>query len=237
MIYDLNRKMKKILLHFSIFILGFSFAAKAQILDAVGVAAGATFGKHQWNPSEFNTQERYIWGFNGAGMVEFFHGPTFRWRVEVEYNQMGSKELIYQEYKNRTTYITLNNYLKIQYRLNWIMPYILVGPRVEYLLINRPQIYGDVIGRFPKFWFTGAAGVGFELINRSLWRPFIEGFYNRDILPSYRGSYITTAGNIQYSAIRTIYYTGFEARIGIRYVFDQSDKKAKCPKVINPMGN
>jgi hypothetical protein len=215
--------MKKFILY--CFISLTAFSAKAQFIDAIGLAGGITYGIHDWFPSEFNTQERYLLGLNGAGFAEFFHYEMIRWRVELEYNQMGSKELVYSYYTNRTTYLTLNNYLKIQFRMLHIIPYILVGPRVEYLLINSPQKYGDVIGAFPKFFFTVAIGGGVELNTKSLFRPFIEGFYNRDLLPSY------------HSAMYTIYYHGFEARIGFRYVFDNSGKKAACPKVINPMGN
>ncbi len=215
---------------------------KAQMLSAVGAAVGITYGTHEWNPSAFNTQERYLLGFNAAGLVEFFHNPTFRWRVEAEYNQMGSKELIYSTLTNRTTYITLNNYLKIQYRLVHIMPYFLIGPRVEYLLSNGPQVYPSIIGAFPKFWFTAAAGVGVEFINKSLFRPFIEGFYNRDILPSYNATgtipYYGAENPItDYNLKTTIFYHGFEARIGFRYVFDNSSAKGKCPTVINPAGS
>jgi hypothetical protein len=116
------------------------------------------------------------------------------------------------------------------------MPYVLIGPRVEYLLVNSPQIYGNIIGAFPKFSVTGAVGVGFEFINDGLWRPFIEGFYNHDILASYRGSYQVAAPPPPDIAKGTIYYFGYELRVGFRYVFDNKTKKAKCPTVINPAG-
>jgi hypothetical protein len=233
--------MKKLFIYLSVFFA--SFAAKAQIVDAIGIAGGITYGTHEWYPSEFATQERYLLGFNVAGMVEFFHNPYYRWRVEVAYDQMGSKELTTVMNVNRTTYITLNNYLKIQYRLDFIMPYLLVGPRLEYLLINSPQIYGDVIGTFPKIWFTAAAGVGFELITNSLFRPFVEGLYNRDLIRSGHGEVTlpnydpTTKITTYYLVPTNVYYHGFELRIGLRYVFDTKQKKPKCPKVINPMNN
>jgi len=236
--------MRKTILYFSLFIFTFSLnSVKAQLVDAVGVAGGITYGTHEWNPSEFNTQERNLLGFNVAGLVEFFHNPYYRWRVEASYDQMGSKELVFQMFTNRTTYITLNNYLKIQYRLSFLMPYILIGPRIEYLLINSPQVYGDVIGTFPKFWFTVAGGVGVELITKSLFRPFIEGFYNRDILRSGHGNVAlplydpSTKITTTYIEPTTVFYHGFEARIGIRYVLDIKQAPPKCPKVINPMGN
>jgi hypothetical protein len=214
-----------------------TLSAKAQILDAVGIAGGITYGEHDWNPEYFNTQEKFLLGFNVAGLVEFFHNPHFRWRVELEYNQMGSKELQFQLYTNRTNYITLNNYLKIQYRLVWIMPYMLIGPRVEYLLVNSPQVLGSMIGAFPKVSVTGAVGVGFEFINDGLFRPFVEAFYNHDILPSYHGTYQVTGPPLSDFSKGTIYYFGYELRVGVRYVFDNKTKKAKCPTVINPAGS
>ncbi len=36
-----------------------TLSAKAQILDAVGIAGGITYGEHDWNPDYFSTQERF----------------------------------------------------------------------------------------------------------------------------------------------------------------------------------
>ncbi len=216
-----------------------SIAMRAQILDAVGIAGGITYGTQEWYPSEFNTQEKFLLGFNGAGLVEFFHSPVFRWRVEIEYNQMGSKELIYQYYTNRTTYLTLNNYLKMQFPNDqwFITPYLLIGPRIEYLLINSPQIYPQVLGAFPKIYFTAAAGVGFEFKNNTVIRPFTEFFFNHDVLPSYHGTYYNTHTAIPYDEPQNIFYQGYEWRIGARYIFVYKLKSKYCPKVENPAHN
>lgn len=207
--------------------------SKKNILSGLGIAGGITYGKQVWNPEGPLAQERYALRGNGAVLAEFFHHPIYRWRTELEYNLMGTDELLYsytyQKVRNKTNYISFNNYLKINFRnANGIIPYFLIGPRVEYLLIRRPAIYAPVIDQFNTIQITGAIGLGAEINWKSPLRPFIEAFYNHDLLYSYYNYY-----NGLYTSIG---YRAYELRVGLKYFLD-GVKKDVCPKVYNPMGN
>jgi hypothetical protein len=211
-----------------------AITAHAQILSGIGVAGGLTYGTQRWTPEGPWAQERWLLRFNGAVLAEFFHHPTFRWRTEIEYNLMGTKELTYPPssilLSNRTNYFSWNNYLKIMYNKYTFVPYILIGPRIEYKFRIRPQIYPGEMGALNVLQVTGCVGVGVELMWSSPWRPFIELLYNHDLMPSYNN--ISNNGLTQ----TKILYEGFELRIGVKFFNDKS-KKDKCPAVYNPMGN
>ncbi|HSY76847.1 MAG TPA: hypothetical protein VK890_08325 [Bacteroidia bacterium] len=208
--------------------------AKKNILSGIGIAGGLTYGTQLWDPEGPLGQERYILRTNIAAIAEFFHHPIYRWRAELGYNLMGTTELLYipagQKVKNKTNYISFNNYLKINFRQTGFVPYFLIGPRIEYLLIRRAAIYQDVIHNFYPFHVTGAIGIGAELMWKSSFRPFAELLYNHDIMASYYSYYADGL------TPTTIDYNAFELRIGLKYFFD-GNKKDACPKVYNPMGN
>jgi hypothetical protein len=207
--------------------------AKKNILSGIGIAGGLTYGTQLWNPEGPFAQERYILRTNIAVIAEFFHHPIYRWRAELGYNLMGTTELLYipagKKVVNKTNYISFNNYLKINFRQSGFIPYFLIGPRIEYLLIRRAAIYPDVIHDFYTLHVTGAIGIGAELMWKSSFRPFVELSYNHDIMASYYSYYADGL------TPTTINYNAFELRIGLKYFFDGMKKDA-CPKVYNPAG-
>ncbi|MGP8215287.1 MAG: hypothetical protein ACLQQ4_06970 [Bacteroidia bacterium] len=207
---------------------------KKKILSALGIAGGITYGKDKWNPEGPLAQEKYLLAFNGAILAEFFHHPRYRWRTELEYNMMGTTEILNspsgEKVVNRTNYLSFNNYLKISFAQTKFVPYILVGPRLEYLLSRQAAVYQPEISQFNLLHVTGSVGVGAEAMWKNPLRPFIEVLYNHDIMPSYSSYYAD--GLLP----TNIVYRAYELRIGLKYFFDGQTKDA-CPKVINPAGN
>jgi hypothetical protein len=206
---------------------------KQTLVSAIGIAGGITYGEQIWNPEGPLAQERYRLSFNAAVLAEFFHHPHYRWRTELEYNQMGTRELLYipagQYTVNKTNYFQFNNYLKIIYKETKFIPYLLLGPRIEYLFMRSAGVYPDIIGQFHLFQVTVSAGAGMEIAWKSSLRPFIEGFYNHDLLPSLR----TVASPTE--PITDINYHAWELRLGLKYFF--GGRSDSCPPVINPAGN
>jgi len=225
--------MRKRRLLFAILFLT-SFSAGAQFFYAIGAAVGISYGKEGWSNEQWATQEKYLLGFNGAILAEFFSDPNFQWRSELMYNQLGTGELVAGNSSvNRTNYISFNNYLKINYPLFDFIPYVLIGPRVAYLFSRSASVFPDAIGDMYSFHITGAVGVGAEKICFSRWKPFIELFYNRDIMPSFIGHVASIDPNPPLEGTKlseVINGHDFELRVGIKYVFD---RKPQCPHVDN----
>lgn len=229
--------MNKSKLLFAILFLS-SFSAGAQFLYALGAAAGVSYGKENWSNEQWAAQEKYLPGLNGAVIAEFFQDPNFQWRSELMYNQLGTKEVVVtNNYVNRTNYISFNNYLKVNYPLFSFIPYILIGPRIEYLFSRSASVFPDAIGGMYSFHISAAAGVGVEKICFGHVKPFIEFFYNRDVMPSFTGNVASNSPvpPLQGTTLSEVINShDYELRIGLKYVFDG---KSQCPKVINPAGN
>lgn len=229
--------MRKSRLVFVLFLLT-GFSAGAQFFYAIGAAAGVSYGKEGWNHEQWSTQEGYLFGLNGAVIAEFFSDPNFQWRSELMYNQLGTKELVSSNsYVNRTNFISFNNYLKVNYPLFDFVPYVLIGPRVDYLLARGAAVFPDAIAGMYSFHVSAAAGIGAEKVCFSRWKPFIEFFYHRDIMPSFIGHvesidpYSPQKGTALSEIING---HDFELRIGVKYVFD---RRPQCPHVDNSAGN
>jgi hypothetical protein len=211
-----------------------SFSAGAQFLYSIGIGAGINYGKEGWNEERYAAQEHYLMKYHGAVLAEFFGNPVYKWRSEIMYNMLGTKELYLTDtYVNSTTFISFNNYLKYQHEFFKWIPYLLIGPRVEYLYSRGGQ-FADVIGGEFSFHVSGAVGVGIEPVWFSHFKVFMEVFYNHDIMPSFIGSINSlTPPPLNYQMSEVIMKHDYELRIGLKYVFEKHDK---CPHVDNPAG-
>ena len=220
-------------LSFSLFI--YSQAVKAQLISGVGISGGITYAKEKLNYTYTGLigKPGYVPGINGDFFVEFFQNDYVRFVSELQFNQKGTIEhrsshagLQYlSDVKDRLNYLSFNNYLKIRYELLTIIPYFLVGPRVEYLLSSNRQISTDHIHfndpaplkDFKQIHFSIAVGGGIELVSYSEFKFFTEFYYNPDI------SFARLNDNY------TITNTSFELRIGLKYTVEKA--KQTCPRV------
>jgi hypothetical protein len=228
--------MKKLAVLFAVMCLG-GFSASAQFLYSIGAAAGQSFSQEYWSMEQWETKEKYLQGLNAAVFAEFFNNPNFKWRSELMYNQLGTKEYVNTiQYVNKTNYISFNNYLKCSLpQFSWT-PYFLIGPRLEDLAGRNAGIFPDAIAGMSTFRLAGAVGIGIEQINFSHIKPFVEVFYSRDIIPSLDGHTLSNYPNVSPGTTvkEIINNQDVEWRIGLKYVFTE---KTKCPPVYNPAGN
>jgi hypothetical protein len=196
----------------------------AQFFQGIGITAGVTKAKQKWfvlmpdSSTEILKKKNRI-GFNGSLRAEFINSEYVRWITEFQFNQKGCKDKTDSAtYKNRLNYICWNNFLKLQFETFEGFPYLLMGPRVEYLLnkkITSPALTGD----FKKFNFSWSVGVGFEKIVYSYFKPFIEIHYNPDT-PFYY-AYETVPLDIRNRA--------WELRIGLIFRPGGHDS---CPSIV-----
>lgn len=212
--------IKKSILLFSYFIVYFLCAipARAQFVNAIGITAGATYGNERWKDDNLKTNERkkYRWGGNGSVFVEFFSHETIRWVSELQFNQKGSIDKAPEaNYYTKMNYICFNNYLKLRYEMVSIIPYILIGPRIEYKLSggsNSPRAAGS----FTPLHVSIAGGPGLELVAYGRFKPFVELLYNPDLTQAYNRGGLHIKNN------------AFELRVGLKYTLGKSRKDMDC---------
>jgi len=189
--------------------------AYCQFFKGIGITGGVTLAKEKWflnypDGSSSIQKKKNIFGFNGSLRAEFIDNDNFRWVTEIQFNQKGCKDKTDSStFRNRINYLCWNNFLKLQYETFDGFPYILLGPRVEYLLSQRTPSPA-IAGGFNKFNFSLSAGAGFEKVVYSYFKPFIEIHFNRDtpFYYAYKSSFLDIRNRTWEFRIGVIYRPG-----------------------------
>jgi len=200
--------MRKLILF--CFFLVVAIQCKAQFFNSIGITGGVSFGNQKFyfkDPSSLS-RKKYFIGFNGSFFAEFFSADYARWVSEIQYNQKGAIDNQPEaKYTNRLHYLSWNNYLKLRYELYSIIPYLLIGPRLEYNLIQSTSS-PTITGNFLKLHVSPAIGAGVEFVSFYNFKFFVEGFYNPDlIMPAYVRPELHVRNK------------NFELRVGVKYEF------------------
>lgn len=206
--------MKKIF--FSILFFFSILQSHAQFCNSLGVTIGATAAneKFKFHDPIAISRKNYVFGFNASIFLECFSHDNARWITEIQYNQKGSLDKQPEgTYPNKLQYLCWNNYLKLRYESYRLIPYILVGPRLEYTLAQGTTS-PTIVTSFLPLHLSAAVGAGTELVSYSNFKVFIEGFYNPDVMPAYVGPGMHLNNK------------AFELRIGLKYEF--AGKKESC---------
>jgi len=198
--------MKKLFLILICFI---SLQSQAQFLNSIGITAGVSAGNQKFHFKEPLSIDRkkYIVGGNASIFAEFFSHDHARWVTEFQFNQKGSIDKRGDiKYRNQLNYISWNNYLKLRYEMYSIIPYIMVGPRLDYNFSQKTQS-PEITGKFLPLHLSIAVGGGVELVTYGNFKPFIEAFYNPDVMPAY------------INPVLHIPNKNFELRVGLKMEF------------------
>jgi len=214
--------MKKIF--FFITLLLISLQSYAQRFNSIAIAAGVTAANQKFllaEPPDVS-RKNYVVGFNVAVFGEFFTRDYVRWVTEIQYNQKGSIDnQVEVNYPNQLQYICWNNYAKIRYEMDRIIPYILIGPRLEYNMVQSTTS-PVILGKFLPLHVSGAVGGGVEFINYYNIKFFVEGFYNPDVMPAYVQPELH------------IFNKDFELRVGLKYEFKSRRESCNTPTYVEP---
>jgi hypothetical protein len=191
---------------------------KAQFLNSIGITAGVSAGNQKfffYDPPAIS-RKKYIVGFNASVFGEFFSHDYARWVTEIQYDQKGSVDKEpNQNYPNQLQYLSWNNYLKLRYEMLNIIPYIMVGPKLEYNLAQGTTS-PDITNRFLKLHVSGAFGGGLEFVSFTNFKFLVEAFYNPDLMPA----------EIQSAPLMHVKNKNIELRIGVKYEF--AGRKERC---------
>jgi hypothetical protein len=209
--------MKKFVL--LLFVSLITLSADAQFFNSMGLTAGVTAANQKFmykDPASIS-RKNYVFGFNASLFGEFTSYDYVRWVSEIQFNQKGAVDKREEaNYANRLQYLSWNNYLKIRYELYSFIPYVLVGPRLDYTLtqsIGSP----DVAPTFLPLHLSLAVGGGAELISYSKFKLFAEVFYVPDVMPAYVSPPLHVTNK------------DFELRIGLKYQFNENREVCNTP--------
>jgi hypothetical protein len=206
--------MKKLFLFIIAIIAGLQ--SNAQLVNSIGITAGVSAGNqrfHFYDPTLLS-RKKYIIGFNASVFVEFFNHDYARWVTELQFNQKGSIDKQPNiNYANKLQYISWNNYLKLRYEMYRIIPYILIGPRLEYKLTQATSS-PTITNSFLPLHVSGVVGAGIEFVSYTNFKFLVEGFYNPDLMKAYVNPDLSVKNK------------NFELRIGLKYEF--AGRKTSC---------
>jgi len=193
-------------------LLCFATGLSAQFFQGIGVMGGLTWGNQRWSSPTMELatpKTKRLLRFNGEIFAEFFAHENLRWVTEAQFNMKGTKTDgfgVTQNYTNNI--IAWNNYLKIRHETYRFIPYVLVGPRLEYTM-SSPQ-------SFEQFHVTGSAGAGTEIVSFGALKFLTEIHYVPDLTRSFSSEPLDIKQKV------------WELRVGLKWVPNNGDK---CPPV------
>lgn len=190
-----------------------SMSASAQFFQGWGIMAGGTLGRQYWFYDEpiGKEKQKYLLRYNGEVFAEFFSHPTFRWVTELQYNVKGTKQPLPDgsTVKFVNQYAAWNNYLMVRKEMYSVIPYVKIGPRVEYVAATDQA--------FQQWHFTGSVGAGVEFVAYGPVKFITEAHW----VPDATRSYTATSPEIAQHA--------WELRVGLKFAYGGGGEA--CPPV------
>lgn len=199
--HKLCNKIQKLI---CIIILASTFT-QAQFIKGYGFKVGAVSATQTW---DFNINikpdiERR-WGIDAGVFIEFVDLPYVSLLGELHYIQKGYTEKFiettptypegtgrYITIKPRVDYLSLPLLAKIRYDIGTVSPYILIGPRFDFLIGNDPQYVGSILDKFKKNDMGISAGVGIEIPTSAIQAVLFEFKYSPTFNKSYNNNILT----------------------------------------------
>jgi hypothetical protein len=185
----------------------------AQILKTYGMKIGLTSANqtYEWpNPSwqlNFKPDKRRV-GINAGIYAEWLTMPFFSFLTQLEYTQRGDGFKFNRRGENnedlgtaikytRIDYISAAVLCKLRYETNIINPYLIGGPRLDYLLSYKSDL-GDPrepYNSFKDVLIGFSIGAGAEITNLCSYIIIAEFRYNLDLTNSYDNGYLIIKNN------------------------------------------
>lgn len=186
-----------------------AFTAHAQLVNGIGIMGGVTYSRQKWfiQEPEDAVKQKFLLRYNGEVFMEWFSHEHIRLVTELQYNMKGTKARETGE-KYKLDYFAFNNYLKLRTETYALIPYVLVGPRVEYNFRSN-QAGANTLH------FGWSAGTGFETVSYGPVCFLTELHYNPDI--NYAGR----------NPVYDYKNRAWELRVGLKFKF--RDPSNDCP--------
>jgi hypothetical protein len=202
-----------------IFICGvLTSATNAQFIRGYGLKIGAVSATQTWDyktNTKFPADRR--WGVDAGGYIEVLNIPYISLLGELHYIQKGFSMTLpvttisqpdgtgeYITLKPRVDYLSVPVLAKLRFDLGKVFPYLLAGPRFDFLISKNPDGFQAVIDNFKNIDFGISLGAGFEVPLKFIKSVLAEFRYSPSFTEAYSGSSLTVKNQ------------SFEILIGIR---------------------
>lgn len=93
--------------------------------------------------------------------------------------------------KPRVDYLSLPLLARIRYNMGTVSPYILIGPRFDFLIWNDPKYVGSIFDKFKKNDIGISAGAGIEISTSTIQAVLFEFKYCPTFSKSYSSDMLT----------------------------------------------
>jgi hypothetical protein len=156
-------------------VMGAPGVARAGVVPGFGVKAGAVAATQNWNYAEgFDLGAKLRWGWDVAVFKEFLKVGPLGFLAEIHYIQKGFREEEcrtlpfgppcqgFVSSRPRVDYISIPLLAKVRFGAGGVVPYVLAGPRWDFLVDRSGQNMHEVIDQMKRFDFGVSVGAGVE---------------------------------------------------------------------------
>lgn len=176
----------------------------AQLRESYGIKVGAVGANETWTGfgATWNTENR--WGFTADAYAEIPFFSFLSAQGEIQYTQKGMNYSVpittvaqpdgsgqYRTISPRIDYISIPLLAKLKIPLKSVTPYVLVGPRFDFLITSEPDGLDAVVNNFDKMDYGLTVGAGIELNSLFPFGILAEFRYNPNAYDSYQSGYET----------------------------------------------
>lgn len=194
-------KFKSTLAASAIALLLWQSGAQAQLRRSYGIKIGTVAANETWSEitGDWNTKDR--WGFTADAYAEIPLSRFLSAQGEIQYTQKGMSLSVpvttasqpdgsgqYYTISPRIDYISIPLLAILRIPLTPVTPYILVGPRFDFLISNNADGLGAVVDNFDRMDYGLTVGAGVELDSLLPFGLLAEFRYNPNSYDSYQSA-------------------------------------------------
>ncbi len=192
--------------------------AHGQLTRGWGIKVGAVSATESWDyTADINFEADRRWGLDLGAYVEFLDVPVISVLGEVHYIQKGFSQTLpvtttaqplgtgeFITMKPRVDYLSIPVLAKLRFDLGLVSPYIIAGPRFDFLLSKDTEGYGDVLDNFKSQDVGISVGAGAEVALPILPALLAEFRYSPSFSEAYNSNLLTVKNE------------SFELLVGVR---------------------
>jgi opacity protein-like surface antigen len=193
--------MKSLILSILILVILLPSLAQAQIFKGYGFKAGAVRASQSFDYTmNLSIPIENRWGLDVGAFAELFQHPNFSLLTELHYIQKGYSLTVpvtsalypegtgeYYTYNTRLDYLSVPVLAKVRYAMDAVTPYIIAGPRFDFLLGKYETLSLDYSST--DIGITVGGGVQFSVMPSS--QMLVEGRFSPSFAHAFQNPNLT----------------------------------------------